>query len=162
MSVWLWHWQLGWYIYFTETRCEFSCDVWCVLISVLSWFMYLEPEKHLTLSITSAVWSSSGSIFDLPAWLMSSPECNVIPCLTLSPNFTPFFLFTTAGVHVDFQHVPHALRKDFSSAAFLCHCVWILTPTPNLPDRSRWAISALQRRWRLRHDGKSGDDARWA
>lgn len=62
----------------------------CVNIC-FSWFLYLEPEKHLTLSIAGAVWSSSGSIFDLPAWLMSSPECNVIPRLTLSPNFTPFF-----------------------------------------------------------------------
>lgn len=34
-------------------------------------------------------------------------------------------------------------------AAFLCRRVWILTPTPKLPDRSHWAISALQRRWRL-------------
>lgn len=28
------------------------------------------------------------------------------------------------------------LTNDVCFAAFLCRCVWMLTPTPKLPDRS--------------------------
>lgn len=157
MTLWLCHWWPGWY--FTLTCYGFSCDVWCVLISVspgmcISSLRNTSPSPSL---VCSLIWS----IFDLPAWLMSSPGCKVIPRLTVSHNFTHFFHLKQLE-YMKMYNTYLVLTNNVSSTAFLCRCVWILTPTPKLPDRSHWAISALQRRWRLGHAGKSGDDARWA
>lgn len=127
----------------------------CVNIC-FSWFVYLEPEKHLTLSITGAVWSSSGSIFDLPAWLMSSPECNVIPCLTLSPNFTPFFFIYNSWSTCRCSTCTSHTHKRF----FLCSIFVSLRLDINTNTEPPWQVSlsnqcspeamATEGRWEIR------------
>lgn len=120
----------------------------------LSWFVYQQPEKHLTLLITG-VCSLIGSIFDLPAWLMSSPGCKVIPRLTVSPNFSRFCSFKTAGVHEDVQHIAHTHKRCFLRSIFVSLCLDINTNTEapwqlSLGNQCSPEVMATGTRWGIR------------